>query len=75
MTNIAVGILGVVTKGNTNHSLLFQKFSTNFRMIDTGALDHMTCYLQILSNYESCDQGIVVFMVDGTTSLANGQLT
>ena len=31
--------------------------------------------LKILSNYEPCDKGVIVFMTDGTTSLAKGRGT
>ena len=66
-------VVSLAKQGNTSHSLLSQKFSTNFWIIDIGALDHMIGSLKILSNYEPCDQSIAVFMDDDTTSLAQGE--
>lgn len=66
-------VVSLTKEGNTSHSLLSQKFSTNFWIIDIGALDHMTGSPKILSNYEPCDLGISVFKADGTTSLDQGR--
>ena len=80
-------MVSLAKQSNTSHSLLSQRFSTNFwfiahdisnyeqRSINNRASDHMTGSLKILSNYEPCDQGIIVFMADGTTSLAQGRGT
>ena len=44
----------------------------NYWILDSGASDHMTCDLGVLSDYEPCDQSITVFMADETKSLVQG---
>ena len=70
-TNLVVSL---AKQGNTSHSLLSQRFSINF---GSQTVEHQitTCSLKILSNYKFCDQGIIVFMAGGTTSLAHGRGT
>ena len=66
-------IVSLARKGNSTCSFISQKFRTSNWIIDTGASDHMTCSLNMLSNYESCDQHINVVMVDGIISFAKGK--
>lgn len=67
--------LSVARKDNDTYSLISQKFPTGCWIIDIGASDHMTGSLNMLSNYEPCDQNTNVLMADGTISLAKGKGT
>ena len=61
--------------GNTSYSLLSQTSNSTSWIVDTGATDHMTSSLKLLSNFEPSGQGKAIIMADGTTSMAKGRGT
>ena len=63
-------VVSLAKQGIPRHSLISFKFPIDCCIIDTGASDHMTGSLKVLSTYEPCDQDFPISMVDGTTSMA-----
>ena len=51
--------VSLATKGNIAYSFISERIPTSSWIIDTGASDHMTGSLNLLSNFESCDKPIV----------------
>jgi len=66
-------VVSLAKQGNTKYFLISKNFSTSYWIIDTGASYHKIGSLNILSNYEPCDQDNTVFMADGTTSFTKGK--
>jgi len=69
-----LGVL-LAKQGKISHSLFSKRLSIGVWIIDTGASDHMIGDLGVLSDYELCDQSIIVFIADGTKSLVQGRGT
>lgn len=54
----------VAHRGNTQSTLLSQTHSSNYWIVDTGALDHITGSSNFFSTYEDCAENIMILVAD-----------
>ena len=62
----------IARKGNFLHAFTAKQDLSNVWVIDSGASDHMTRHINLLSNFQPCDKNWTVKVADGSLSRVVG---